>query len=247
MVQRVEQAHAKRLDLVSYNTDMIQIHLDDATLDRLRALRRTDLPPKVRDRVEMLTLSDAGWSPPRVAAHLGCCGQTVRDVLKGYTARGLDAIRPRRTGPDPDVAHRERVAAALRERLGEDRTWTSRQLAEALAAAGIAMGPRQVRRHLERLRAGYRRTASTLKHKQDPARAERAGRVLANLRAKAAAGSIRLYYPDERGFAPTPPGTCSWALPGCRKLVRHEAPQGRRVDALAAYRPLGRSPRLGSV
>ena len=144
---------------------MIHIHLDDATLDQLRALRRTDLPPKARDRVEMLTLADAGWSAPRIADHLGYCGQTVRDLLKGFLARGLDAIRPRRTGPDPDIAHRDRVAGALRGRLAEDRTWTSRQLAEALAAAGIAMGPRQVRRHLKRLRAGYRRTALTPKHK----------------------------------------------------------------------------------
>ena len=188
---------------------MIHIHLDDATLDQLRALRRTDLPPKARDRVEMLTLADAGWSAPRIADHLGYCGQTVRDLLKGFLARGLDAIRPRRTGPDPDIAHRDRVAGALRGRLAEDRTWTSRQLAEALAAAGIAMGPRQVRRHLKRLRAGYRRTASTLKHKQDPVKAERAGRVLANLRARAAAGRLKLHYLDECGFAPTLPGTYS--------------------------------------
>ncbi len=50
---------------------MIRIHLDDATRDRPNALRRTALPPKVRDRIEVIALSDAGWSPPRIAAHLG--------------------------------------------------------------------------------------------------------------------------------------------------------------------------------
>ncbi len=94
------------------------------------------------------------------------------------------------------------------------------------------------------MKAGYRRTASTLKHKQDPAKAERAGKVLANLKAKAAAGSVVLYYLDECGFSPTLPVGYSWSLPGQRKLIRYEAPQGRRVNALAAYRPYGRSPRL---
>ena len=37
---------------------------------------------------------------------------------------------------------------------------------------------------------------------------------------------------------------CSWCLAGRRKLIRYEAPQGRRVNALAAYRPYGGSPRL---
>lgn len=36
----------------------------------------------------------------------------------------------------------------------------------------------------------------------------------------------------------------SWSLPEQRKLIRYEAPQGGRVNALAAYRPFGRSPRL---
>jgi hypothetical protein len=92
--------------------------------------------------------------------------------------------------------------------------------------------------------ARYRRTGSTLRHKQDPARAERAGRVLENLKVRAAAGRLRLYFLDECGFAPTLPTACSWTLPGERKLVEYEAPQGRRVNALAAYRPYDRSPRL---
>jgi putative transposase len=223
---------------------MIRIHLEESARDELRALRRKPLPPKVRDRIEMLTLADAGWSAPRIAAHLGHCGQTVRDLLKDFKVRGIQAIHPRRTGPAPDLERRDRVADELRRSLAEDRTWTSRQLSEALAARGIDLGPRQVRRHLKRIKAGYRRTASTLKHKQDPAKAERAGKVLANLKAKAAAGSLVLYYLDECGFSPTLPVGYTWTLPGQRKFIRYEAPQGRRVNALAAYRPFGRSPRL---
>src|SRR4051794_21626817 len=68
----------------SYNSGMIRIHLNDSTRDQLRSLRRKALPPKVRDRIEMLDLADAGWSAPRIAAHIGRCGQTVRDALKDF-------------------------------------------------------------------------------------------------------------------------------------------------------------------
>lgn len=208
---------------------MIRIHLDDTTRDQLRSLRRKALPPKVRDRIEMLSHADAGWSAPGIAVRLGHCGQTVRDLLKDFLERGIDALYPRRSGPAPDVGRRDRVAEELRRSLAEDRTWTSRQLAEALAARGIDLGPRQVRRYLKRMKAGYRRTARTLERKQDPAEAERAGKVLANLKARAAARSVVLYYLDECGFSPTLPVGYSWTLPGLRKFIPYEAPQGRRV------------------
>src|SRR6478672_12578222 len=169
---------------------MIRTQLDDATRDELQALRRTPVSPKVRDRIEMVLLSDAGWSAPRIAEHLGYCGQTVRDLLRAFLARGLDALHPFRPGPAPDIAHRDRVAEELARSLAEDRTWTSRQLSRALAERGIALGARQIRRHLKRIKAGYRRTASSLKHKQDPAKAERAGRILDNLKSKAMAGDL---------------------------------------------------------
>ena len=223
---------------------MLRIQLTDDQRHELYSLRRSDLPAVARDRLEMVLLSDAGWSAPRIAAHLGYCGQTVRDLLRAFLARGLDALYPFRSGPAPDLAHRDRVAEELTRLLTEERTWTSRQLSQALAERGISLGPRQVRRHLRRIKAGYRRTASTLKHKQDPAKAERAGRVLNNLKAKAAAGELTLYYLDECGFSPTLPVGYSWSLPGQRKLIRYEAPQRRRVNAMAAYRPYGRSPRL---
>ncbi len=50
---------------------MIHIQLDEPTRDELQHLRRQDLPAKVRDRLEMVTLADAGWKPARIAEHLG--------------------------------------------------------------------------------------------------------------------------------------------------------------------------------
>src|SRR5512142_428798 len=159
---------------------MIRILLDDPTRDELRALRRTELPPKVRDRIEMVCLSDAGWSAPKIAAHLGSHPQTVRDLLRAFLARGTAALYPFRSGPATAAERYDRVAAALRELLAQGRTWTSAQLSRALSECGIELGARQVRRYLKRMGARYRRTAQTLRHEQDPAKAERAGRGLAN-------------------------------------------------------------------
>jgi transposase len=223
---------------------MIRISLTDTTRDEVQSLRRTDLPATVRDRVEMVLSSDAGWSAPRIAAHLGYCGHTVRGILRDFNARGVAALYPKKTGPVPDAAKREQVTGHLCRLLGEDRTWTAGQLADALHLHGVRIGPRQVRRYLRMLRAGYRRTASTLEHKQTPAKVARAEQVLAGLSAKAVAGRLKLYYLDECGFSPSLPTGYSWCLPGHRKRVKYEYPQGRRVNALATYEPLAAVPWL---
>jgi putative transposase len=223
---------------------MIRTQLDDATRKGLQDLRRTDLPAKVRDRLEAILLSDAGWSPPRIAAHLGWHPHTARALLKDFRRRGREALRPGKPGPPPDRPRQERVTEALERLLRQERTWDSGQLSEALRADGLAIGPRQVRRYLKRMKAGYRRTASSLAHKQDPAKAARAEAVLANLKAKAAAGELRLCYLDECGFSPSLPISYSWSLPGQRQRVPYEYPQGRRVNALAIYEPYGSEPGL---
>jgi hypothetical protein len=96
----------------------------------------------------MVLLSDAGWSPPRIAAHLRRYPQTVRKALHGFCRRGLQAFQPGRPGPAPDAARRDRIFGLLCDLLGQDRTWTSAQLAEALRPHGVALGGRQVRRYL---------------------------------------------------------------------------------------------------
>ncbi len=163
---------------------MLRIHLSDTQRSELHDLRRTDLPARVRDRREIVLLSDAGWSAPRIARHLGCHPHTSRATLRGFGDRGIAALWPDSPGPEPDHDRRRPVADRLTELLAQERTWTSRRLAEALTPHPITLSPRQVRRSLGQLKAGYRRTAQTVSHKQDPAKAERAGRVLGGLEKK---------------------------------------------------------------
>lgn len=162
---------------------MIRIHLSDDQRSELQTLRRTNLSAVARDRLEMVFLSDAGWSAPKIARHSGNHPHTVRSALKGFRDRGAEAFHPDKPGPEPDHDRRAAVAAKLVELLGQERTWTSRQLAEALRP-GIAIGHRQTRRYLALLKAGYRRTAQTVGHKQDPKKVQRAQRTLDGLKKK---------------------------------------------------------------
>src|SRR5262245_1516934 len=127
---------------------MIHIQLDHTTRAELQSLRRTELASVARDRLEMLCLSDAGWSPPRIATHLGYDPQTVRKVLHGWRQRGRAILYPHNPGPPPDTARRGTILGHLSDLLGQDRTWTSSQLAEALRPHGLRLGGRQVRRYL---------------------------------------------------------------------------------------------------
>ncbi len=148
----------------------------------VQALRRDPtLSPAERDRVEMVLLSAAGWSPPRTARHLRCHPKTVRLVLRRFQEEGATSLRRHRPGPPPNAARRAQVEAALERLLDQDRTWTAAQLAAALTDVGIHLSPRQTRKYLSRI-AAWRRTVRSLRHKQDPAKAERAAAVLGALK-----------------------------------------------------------------
>jgi transposase len=106
----------------------------------------------------------------------------VRRVLIHFQANGPPSLRRQRPGPPPDAARRAQVAAALDRLLDQDRTWTTAQLAGALAAQDIHLSTRQTRRYLRGMGARWRRTVRTLQHKQDPAKVERATTVLGSLK-----------------------------------------------------------------
>jgi transposase len=169
---------------------MIRLTLSPAQQEQVQALRRDPtLKPTERDRVEMVLLAASGWSAPRIAQHLAAHPNTVRSVLKGFLAHGATTLRRKPSGPPPDQARRAQVGAALRTLLAQERTWTAPQLAEALRRYAIHLSARHVRRYLRGLRAGYRRTVRTLRHKQDPVRVARATRTLTALKKRPSPGT----------------------------------------------------------
>jgi hypothetical protein len=104
------------------------------------------------------------------------------------------------------------VTERLTDLLGQDRTWTSRQLAEALRTNGITIGRRRVRRYLAHLKARYRRAAKTVSHKQDAAKVARAAAVLGGLKKKSSHSEGRW-----RRSAWSRSGPRAWA--SCRREV----------------------------
>ena len=164
---------------------MYRITLTDEQRRELRErTRQAGLAPSTRDRLEMVRLADAGWSVPRIARHLGQHEQTVRTWIKAFLAGGCAALPNKPRGGKASA-----LTAPLRETVRAEvaqgtRTWTAAQLAEALRPHGVALGTCQVRRYLKLLKAGYRRTASTLKHKQDAAKVARAETALGGLKKK---------------------------------------------------------------
>jgi transposase len=149
---------------------MYRVALTDAQRDELH--RRAHAPgvkPRTRDRLEMVRLSAASWSPPRIAAHLRISEQRVRHYLKAFLAGGFDALpdRPHRGMASPLTPA---IEAALRhELLKDERTWTARQLAVWVEAQfGVRLTPDALTRRLKRARIAWKRTSRSVKHKQKP-------------------------------------------------------------------------------
>ena len=95
--------------------------------------RQREIPPRVRDRLEMIRLSDLGWSSPRIAAYLGTHDQTVRKYIKSYAERGFAALPDRaRTGRPPRVTrvHLRAIQQHIRDGAANGHT---RTLAELVA------------------------------------------------------------------------------------------------------------------
>jgi transposase len=148
---------------------------------RLRELRYDPtLKPRERDRVEALLLSADGMRVPCLARHFDCCQATVRRWLHQFATEGLKSLRHQRRGLGPDVARRQAVRRVLNGLLSQKRTWTAAQLAVALAAKGLPMKPRTVRKYLTR----YVRTTYVLRHRQDPEAAAAARVELDDLKKK---------------------------------------------------------------
>jgi putative transposase len=150
---------------------VIRVELNSEQREELRRrTRKRGIDPRTRDRLEMVRLSDAGWSVPRIARHLGYHEQTVRKYIKAFIAGGFDRLPDKpHLGRRPKVT--EEMLAALERLIDEsDRTWTTPQLARWLEDEyQVRVHPDHLARLLHRRGFNWKRTKRSVAHKQkDP-------------------------------------------------------------------------------
>ena len=169
---------------------MYRITLTDEQHYELRQrTRQVGLAPSTRDRLEMVRLSDAGWSVPKIARHLGQHEQTVRAWIKAFVDGGFDALANKPRGGKESALTATMLAAVRAEVAKGERTWTAAQLADWVADHhGVRLSTDRLRVHLRRARISWQRTSRSLKHKQDPLEVAERQATLDDLEKKALPG-----------------------------------------------------------
>jgi transposase len=160
---------------------MYQVRLADAQREELQQrAHEKGIMPRTRDRLEMVRLSDAGWSVPKIAVHLQIHEQRVRYYIKAFLAAGFDAL-PDRPHPGRHSALTAAMEEAIRQELRQQaRTWTAPQLADWLAERfGVRLTSDYLSRRLKRAGIAYKRTGRSLKHKQKDEEVEQKAQVMA--------------------------------------------------------------------
>jgi transposase len=141
------------------------------------ALRRRDLAPRVRERLEMVKAAALGQDVAAIARWSGRTPETVRYWLGRFRAAGSAALAdaPRQgRPPKADAAYLAALAAAVDtapRTLGLTfDVWTSARLGAYLTEqTGIRIAPGWLRVLLHRQRFACGRAKHTLDHLQDPA------------------------------------------------------------------------------
>lgn len=140
------------------------------------ALRRRDLAPRVRERLEMVKAAALGQDTVAIGAWSGRGERTVRRWLGAFAAGGVAALAdaPRSGRPaEADGAYLQELEAAVDAAppalgLPFD-VWTSPRLSAYLAErTGVRIAPGWLRALLARRRFACGRPKHTLSHLQDP-------------------------------------------------------------------------------
>lgn len=140
------------------------------------ALRRRDLPPRQRERLEMVKAAALGQELDEIARWSGRTPETVRHWLGRFRIGGLAALAdaPRRgRPPKADAAYLAALETAVEtapRTLGLPFDgWTSGRLSAYLAAqTGTRIAPGWLRVLLHRQRFACGRPKHTLAHLHDP-------------------------------------------------------------------------------
>jgi transposase len=142
-----------------------------------RMLRRRDLAPRLRERLEMVKAAALGQDRAAIAAWSGRSVGTVGRWLAAFAGGGVEALadaprggRPRKAG----AAYLDAAERALDSPPGglglPFDAWTSARLAAYLAeTTGVRVAPGWLRALLARRRWRAGRPKHSVKHLQDPA------------------------------------------------------------------------------
>lgn len=142
---------------------------DDERHELQRRTRQPGIAPSTRDRLEMVRLSDAGWSVPKIARHLGAHEQTVRAWIKAFIGSGFDALTNKPRGGDQSDVTPAMLEAARAEVAKGTRTWSASEVGDWIAEQhGVRISAGRMRVHLKRAKLSYQRTSRSLRHKQQP-------------------------------------------------------------------------------
>jgi transposase len=203
-----------------------------------RQAGRPGVAPQTRERLEMISLADPGWSVPRIAQHGGRHPQTVRATVPGLLTGGFAGLvdRPRAGRPRRVTAAHLAALDQLLEETG--RRWTMPQLVTWLQDEdGIRVHPDYLAALLKRRRFRWKRTKRPVRHKADADRQAAAALALTQLAWQAPRGPLDLWDLDQAGCAPRLPTGYTWARVGARTVGRYQAPAGRRVNPVGARAP----------
>lgn len=149
---------------------MYRIQLNEEARRELRQrAHAAGVMPRTRDRLEMVRLSDAGWSVPQIAHHFGLSERCVRHWIKTFLAGDFDAL-PDKTHVGQKSALTPQMLLDISAEVGKgERTWTAGQIADWVNKQfGLPLSPPWLGRLLRRAKLSYKRTSRSLKHKQDP-------------------------------------------------------------------------------
>ncbi len=140
-------------------------------------LRQPTLPPRLRERLEMVKAARLGDDEAAIARWGGRTPRTVRRWLDRFVAGGIAALADAPRAGRPPVAHPayhaalDHAAEASPRALGLPfDAWTSARLSAYLAeTTGVSIAPSWLRTLLIRQRFRCGRPKHTLDHLRDPA------------------------------------------------------------------------------
>lgn len=150
---------------------IIRVRLTPEQRDELnQRARARDVAPRLRDRLEMVRLSDLGQTIPQIAQTLGAHQQTVRKHLKAFGAEGFAALSDQPSPGRPPTVTRADLDALghlLDEAATQGQTWTKTRLARWLAQErGVLVTPQHLGVLLRRERFRWKRTKRSVRHLQ---------------------------------------------------------------------------------